>query len=241
MSLAVVIGGSGGLGRAICRRLAEGGDDLVLTYRGNATAAEEAAAGARAAGRSVEVRRLALEDEAAVSALFAGRDVDTVVHAAGAPIEQPFVGEIEPAVWRRVVDAEVHGFFHLVRAALPSLRRTRGSIVAITSAGLLRYPPRDALSVAPKAAITALVVAVAREEGRHGVRANCVAPGVIEAGIFLRLREGTFRQDELDAMRRNTALRRFGSADDVAGAVAFLARAPFVTGQTLAVDGGYSL
>jgi 3-oxoacyl-[acyl-carrier protein] reductase len=73
--------------------------------------------------------------------------------------------------------------------------------------------------------------------------ANCVALGVIETGIFLRLRETAFTRDDVEAMRRNTPLRRFGTAADAAEAVCFLAssRASFITGQTLAVDGGYSV
>jgi NAD(P)-dependent dehydrogenase (short-subunit alcohol dehydrogenase family) len=241
---ALVVGGSGGIGRAICRRLAAAGTDVALTYRGNAGAAEDAAGDVRAAGRAASVHRLALEDAAAVRALVEGLGaVHTVVHAAGAPIGQPYISQVTPEAWRAVIDAEVNGFFHLVHAAIPALRATRGSLVAVTSAGLLRYPARDALSVAPKAALTALCVGLAREEGRYGVRANCVALGVIEAGIFLRLREDTFTPAWLDAMRANTALGRFGAAEEAAEAVCFLAsaRASFITGQTLAVDGGYSL
>jgi 3-oxoacyl-[acyl-carrier protein] reductase len=241
---ALVAGGSGGIGRAICRRLAAAGSDVALTYRGNAAGAEAAAADVRAAGRAAQVHRLDLTDAAAARALFERLGpVHTVVYAAGPAIRQPYISQIPADAWREAIDAEVHGFFHLVQAAIPALRATRGALVAVTSAGLLRYPARDALSVAPKAAITALAVGVAREEGRYGVRANCVALGVIEAGIFLRLRDDTFTPAWLDAMRRNTALGRFGAAEEAAEAVTFLAsaRASYITGQTLAVDGGYSL
>jgi NAD(P)-dependent dehydrogenase (short-subunit alcohol dehydrogenase family) len=149
-----------------------------------------------------------------------------------------FVSQIDPRTFKDVIDQDVQGFFHVVRAALPRLRESKGSIVALTSAGLRRYPTKDILSVAPKAAIEALVRGVAVEEGRFGVRANCVALGVIDAGIFHRL---DFGEEWIEAARRNTPLRRFGTAEEVADAVLYLARASYVTGQTISVDGGYSI
>ncbi len=108
------------------------------------------------------------------------------------------------------------------------------------SAGQSRWPPGDALSVIPKAGVTAAVRGLAREEGRHGVRANAVAVGVVEAGIFHRIDfSGAWR----DAATRNIPLRRFAAADEVAQCVVFLAseRASYVTGQVLHADGGYSI
>jgi NAD(P)-dependent dehydrogenase (short-subunit alcohol dehydrogenase family) len=250
---AIVFGGSGGVGRAVCLRLAEAGHDVELTYRTNATAAEEVTAAIRALGRRAEAHAVSAGDEGAIAAFVDGAaarrgGVHTVVYAAGSDIPMRFVSELTREEWRGVMDADATGFFDLVRASLPHLRASRGSIVAVTSAGLYRFPARDVLSVAPKAAIEALVRAVAKEEGRFGVRANCVALGVIEAGIFARLSRGDggkagLGTDWIEAARRNTPLRRFGTAEEVADAVEFLAspRAAYVTGQTLALDGGYSL
>jgi NAD(P)-dependent dehydrogenase (short-subunit alcohol dehydrogenase family) len=245
---ALVAGGSGGIGAAVCARLAQGGAHVALTYRTNEAAAADVARAVRAHGREVEVGRVALEDLEGLGAFVRRAEerlgpIHTVVYAAGSDIPMRFVHDVAPSEWRKVVDADVHGFYHLVHATLPRLRESKGSLVAITSVGLERYPARDILSVAPKAAISALVRGVAAEEGRFGVRANSVAIGVIEAGIFLRLTGGDLDAAWVEAAKRNTALKRFGTKEEVADAVAFLAsrRASYVTGHTLVLDGGYSI
>ena len=243
--VALVTGGSGGLGTAIALKLAQVGLDVVLTYRRNAAAAAECAARVGELGRSARVVALDLTDAAAVAQAVADIEgLTTCVHAVGSEIPMQHVAQITPETWQRVLHADVDGFFHVVHAVLPRLREVGGSIVALTSAGLYRHPPRDVLSVAPKAAIEALVKAVAREEGRFGVRANCVAVGVVEAGMFLRLKQGELPAAWIEAARKNAPLGRFGSAEDVAEAAAFLASrrsAGYITGQTIVVDGGYSV
>jgi NAD(P)-dependent dehydrogenase (short-subunit alcohol dehydrogenase family) len=245
---ALVFGGSGGIGRAVCERLADSGSDVALTYRTNAGAAEEVAATIRAQGRRAETFAVSAGDEAAMAAFVEQASVrlggvHTVVYAAGSDIPMRFASQVTRELWREVMEADATAFFDLVKTSLPHLRVSHGALVAVTSAGLRRFPPRDVLSVAPKAAMEALVRAIAKEEGRFGVRANCVALGVIEAGIFMRLSQGELGQDWIQAAHKNTPLRRFGTADEAADAVCFLAsrRASYVTGQTLVVDGGYSL
>jgi NAD(P)-dependent dehydrogenase (short-subunit alcohol dehydrogenase family) len=154
-----------------------------------------------------------------------------------------FVSQVSADEWREIVHADSDGFFHLVRASLPHLRRARGAVVAVTRAGLVRHPARDNLSVAPKAAIEAVVRGIAREEGRFGVRANSVAVGVVDAGMFQRLAATDLSPAWVEAATRNAALQRLGTADEVADAVVFLAsaRASYVTGQRLSVDGGYGI
>ncbi len=246
--VAVVIGGSGGVGRAICEGFAEAGCDVALTYRGNREAAEQVAEAVRSRGRKATIHQLSTDDAGAVQSFFDavvashGR-IHTLVNAAGSDIPMRFIGQLEAAEWRRVMDSDVHGFFNLIQASLPHLRELGGSYVQISSVGLQRWPARDVLSVAPKAAIDALMTGIAQEEGRFGVRANSVALGVIEAGLFLRLKGKDFDEAYVAAAIRNTALKRFGTAQEVADTVVFLAsdRARYVTGQTITLDGGYSL
>lgn len=246
---ALVVGGSGGLGAACADALARAGSAVAITWRRRESVAGEVADAARAHGVEASTHRFDVAGEGAAEALMAEvvathGVVHTLVWAAGSPIDLPRVGDATPEAWRHVMRADADGFFDGVRAALPALRTSRGSIVFVSSAGLGRHPPGDVLSVAPKAACEALVRAVAREEGRHGVRANSVRPGMIESGMFHELvARGELDERWLDAARRNIALRRFGGANDVAEAVVFLAssRARYITGQALAVDGGYAV
>ena len=247
--VALIVGGSGGIGSAVARAFAVAGVPLAITFRRNEEAAEAVAGDIRNGGGLCSVHRVALDELDAVKACIdelvaACGPLHTIVHAAGTHIDQPYISQIEPEQWRNTIDWDVNGFFHVVHTALPHLRKSRGSIVFISSAGLKRFPPGDALSVAPKGAIEALMRGIAREEGRYGVRANSVAVGVVDAGMFPKLVErGELSQEWIDAALRNTPLRRFGTPEEIAHATVFLAssRARYITGQTLFVDGGYTL
>jgi 3-oxoacyl-[acyl-carrier protein] reductase len=244
---AVVVGGSGGIGRAVCGRLAEHGTDVALTYRSDAGAADESAGLVEAAGRRSLAVQLDAGDGDAVGRCFdeiadrLGR-IHTVVYAVGASIDLVYITDVTEDAWREVVDGDLNGFFHVVQASLPQLRQGGGSIVAVSTAGLVRHPPQDILSTVPKAGIEALVRGIAREEGRHGVRANSVAFGIVDTGHFRRMQE-TLDPSLVEAMKRNTALRRFGTEREAADAIVFLASAAsgFTTGQRLVVDGGFSV
>lgn len=244
---ALVVGGSGGVGGAVCERLAARGSDVALTYRSNLEAAEEAARAVAAHGRRGRAMQLDLGSAEAIDVALGAFDSDgplhTLVYAAGPRIPMRYVSQLDEETWRGMFDADVHGFFRLVHAALPRLRESAGSLVVVSTAGLRRYVPKDVLSIAPKAAVEALARGVAREEGRFGVRANVVALGVIEAGMFLELAEGDLKGTWVDAAKQNTALKRFGTAEEVGEVVAFLAsrRARYVTGQVITLDGGYSI
>lgn len=246
---ALVTGGSGGIGAAICRMLAERGADVVLTYRSNREAADAVVDDVVAAGRSAVALPADLADESVASSVVAAAvdrfgGVHTLVHAAGPHVAQLHLSRVEPSVYRAQLEGEAIAFFNVVHPALPHLRESSGSIVAVTTAATRRYPVRDGLSSGTKGAVEALVRALAAEEGRFGVRANCVGPGMLTDGMAARLMaSGDLDDAALEVTMRNIPLRRFGDAVDIAEAVCFLAsdRADFISGQMLDVDGGYGI
>ena len=247
--VSLVIGGSGGMGAAICKALAESGSNVALTYYQNRTNAHASAEHVRQAGQSASIHQLDMSDSKSVAQVVqeiaAKLRIHTVVIAAGSDISQKYISKIEPDEWQAVVSNDLNGFFNVVHATLPHMRsQGGGTYVHISSTGVHRWPRKDALSVAPKAAIDSLIKGIAKEEGRFNIRANSVAIGVINAGIFKRLcDDGTFDQAWLDYSRQALCIQRWGEAKEVADAVTFLAsnKATYITGQTLSVDGGFGV
>lgn len=245
---ALVIGGSGGLGAATCRALADAGSNVALSYHSKREAADAVVADVEQRGRQGYAAQLNLTDAEAVKRFVADvvarfGFIHSVVYASGPPLEFLYINEIDSAEWARVINADVNGCFNLVSAVLPHLReRKAGSIVALVTAAVDRAPPRDILSAAPKAAIQMLIKGVAREEGRNGIRANCVGPGYILSGLGLAtVHDHT--TDYVERMTKAIPLRRAGQAEDVADVVVFLLsdKARYVSGETICVAGGLQL
>lgn len=247
--IALIIGGSGGMGAEICVELAKAGSDIALTYNGNEARALETVERVKAVGKNATCHQLSIGDEdrviGLINELAQAQRIHTVVVAAGSDIDQPLIRDLSPANWRKVMDADVAGFFNIVHASLPHMKAAGGgSYVHISSAGLHKWPKGDVLSVAPKACIESLIQGIAKEEGTHGIRANSVAIGVINAGIFKRLwADGTFDQEWADAVQAGLCVKRWGEPEEVAHAVVYLAsqKAGYVTGQMISVDGGYGV
>ncbi|WP_029624449.1 SDR family NAD(P)-dependent oxidoreductase [Sphingomonas sp. KC8] len=243
---AFVVGGSGGLGAAICRTLASEWTGVAIGYRSGRAKADALAADIGPGALPVHCD---LADQACVSAAIAQAashfgEIGTLVFASGVEIAQPFVSKITEPDWREVIETELIGFTRIVSATLPLFRRQgHGNFVAVVSVATYCFPPGDALSAVPKAAIEVLGRAIAKEEGRYNIRANMVAPGIIDAGLGAAFLKDLYSPEIWETQRKRIALQRFGEGGDIADAVAFLAsgKARYITGQTIIVDGGFSL
>lgn len=246
---AIVFGATGGIGQFVCLELARAGSDIAIIWRSKEEKAAELAAQIEKIGRKVSLHHCDVIIENAIDAAFDaatkshGR-LHTLVWGAGPLVEQVYVAETSRSQWETAINVEVHGFFGACQAAIAHMREQGGSIVHLGSAGDLRWPEKDVLSVAPKAANESLVKAIAREEGKNNIRANSVLIGVIEAGMFLELsKQGVFDDQWTQDVQKNLALKRWGQPEEIGHAVVFLAsdRAAYVTGQQIAVAGGYGI
>lgn len=244
LGIALVVGGSGGIGSAIARGLVKQGATVALSYLHNCPdeLLDEL-------GSAATAHRLDVTDADAVAALIADLvqghgAIHTLVHAAGPHVPMIHLSKVTPEEFARQVEADLVGFFTVATTTLPALRTAAGSITVITTAATRRYPVRDGLSAAPKGGVEALAMALAAEEGRFGIRVNCVGPGMLTDGMSARLMSSSDLDERaLAVATANIPLRRFGNAADIAEAVLFLAsdRAGFISGQKLDVDGGYGV
>ena len=247
---ALVFGASGGIGGKVAEVLAADGSDLALVYNRKAGAAQTVADAAAALGRKATIHACDVRDAASLAALVeaavaAHGRVHTLVWAAGPLVEQTWLAETPLEAWRNAIDTEVLGLIGAVTALIPHMREHGGgSIVHLGSAGHLRWPDRDGLSVAPKAANESFLKGLAREEGRHGIRANSVLVGVIDAGMFHELMaKGAFPAGWVEETKKALCLKRWGDPEEIGYAVSFLAsaRGAYVTGQAINVSGGFGV
>lgn len=236
MKRALVTGGSGGIGAAICRRLTADGLHVIVHANRGLDRAEALVAELCQAGGSAEAVQFDLADRAAtasaVEALLQAGPVQVLVNNAGLHDDAVFPG-MRPEQWDRVLDVSLGGFYNVTQPlTLPMLRTRWGRIVNITSVAAITGNRGQVNYSAAKGALHAATKSLALELASRGVTVNAVAPGIIDTGMI----EGSF---DAEAIKRLVPMQRAGQPQEVAELVAFLVsdKAAYISGQVISING----
>jgi 3-oxoacyl-[acyl-carrier protein] reductase len=238
--VAIVTGGSRGIGRAVSLRLARAGADVVVVFAGNREKAEAVVGeiqemGRRSVAIQADVSQAEQVDAMVKQVIEAFGRIDILVNNAGITRDNLLL-RLKEEDWDAVLNTNLKGVFLCTKAVTRQMMKQRfGRIINISSVVGLIGNPGQANYVAAKAGVIGLTKTAARELASRGITVNAIAPGFIDTDMTAVLGEETRKQ-----MLGQIPLGRFGTAEDVAGAVAFLASddAAYITGQTLNVDGG---
>lgn len=240
--VALVTGASRGIGAAIAKRLAADGFRIVVNYAGNKAKAEEVVSAiVDAGGEAISVQADVADAEQVKALLKTALDtygqLDCVVNNAGIT-RDGLLMRMKEADFDAVLNTNLKGAFLVTQAATRPLLKTSGRIINIASVVGITGNPGQANYVAAKAGLIGFTKSVARELASKGVTANAICPGFIETDMTDELTEAQ-RNQTLDQI----PLKRFGQTDDIASLVSFIAsdNARYITGQTLAVDGGMTM
>ena len=234
---ALVTGGSGDLGGAICRRLAGDGLHVIVHANGNLARAEALAAEIVSADGSAEAIAFDVADgeatSKAIEKLLGSGPIQVVVNNAGFHDDAPMAGMSE-AQWKRVIDVSLHGFFHVTQPLLLPMARTRwGRIVSVSSVAAVLGNRGQTNYAAAKAALHGASKSLAREMASRGITVNVVAPGVIEGSMTA----GMFTPESIKQL---VPAGRAGKPQEIAALVGFLCGedAAYINGQVIGVNGG---
>ena len=230
MSTVLITGGSRGIGAAAVELFSKLGHRVFFLYEKDHAAAQTVVEKTGATAICCDVA-----DGSAVSAAFSQiGDVDILICNAGI-CHYSLMSQTEEAVWDRIFAVNVKGIYHCVNAAMPSfLKKQKGCVITVSSMWGQVGASCEAAYSASKGAVIALTKALAKELGPSGIRVNCVAPGVILTDMCANI-----DSEILDEMAQEAPVGRNGTAMDVAKAFQYLAEAEFVTGEVLAINGGY--
>jgi 3-oxoacyl-[acyl-carrier protein] reductase len=243
--VALVTGGSRGIGRAIVEALAGRGCRVMFTFASRETQANEVVSTVRKTGGEVRALRADVAEassaQAAVRAVLEafGR-IDVLVNNAGTHLPGVAIADTPVAEWDRVLRTNLYGPFHLVQAVLPHMRGQRGgNIVNISSNVTQRFPANYGAYTVSKVALEAFTRILAKEEGPHGIRVHAVAPGPIRTDM-LQEALNTMGAERAQAFLKSVPLGRAGEPREIAEVVAFLVSdaASYMTGQVVYVNGG---
>jgi enoyl-[acyl-carrier protein] reductase III len=235
----LVTGGSRGIGRAIALRFArDGAQRIAIGYLRNDTAAEETAEQLRALGAEPVLVRGNVSSQKVLDQVRELGPLEAVIHNAATGVIRPAL-EVEDKHWDWTLNANARSLLQLARAAVPQMA-PGSSIVAISSLGSFRVLENYVLVGTSKAALESLVRYLGVELSPRGIRVNAVSGGVVETGALDHFPN---REEMLEAARGRTPAGRMVTPEDMAGAVAFLCSpdADMIRGQTIIVDGGFSL
>jgi NAD(P)-dependent dehydrogenase (short-subunit alcohol dehydrogenase family) len=244
--VALVTGGGRGIGRAIALALAAGGADVAINYRRDQEAAASTVKELETLGRRARAYAADMTSPADVEAMAAAvvtdfGYVDVLVNNAGVASRGRAVADTDVDEVERLIRTHAIGAHTLCRALLPSMRgRPRGDIVMISSVISRDTPANGAPYAMAKAALEALAFTLAREERRHGIHVNVVAPGLVDTDMGRRLARATMGAEDIHELDARFPFGRVCSPEDVAGVVRFFvsAAAGYVTGERIYVDAG---
>lgn len=239
MKYALVTGGSRGIGRAICEKLAEMNYHVLINYTSNETAAQETAALVQAKGSQATLLRFDVADKVAVKEVLGtwieahdDTPIEVLVNNAGFRKDALFMW-MEEDLWESVLDVNIGGFYNVTKPVFAKMLTHRyGRIINVVSLSGIKGMPGQTNYSAAKAAVIGATKALAQEVGRAKITINAVAPGFIKTDMTKDIDEKQYRSV--------IPLRRFGEAEEVADLVAFLAseKASYITGQVISINGG---